>query len=108
MLQNVVLLKGNVNYTTFYLEHGKVTIATRWHESNEIYIKDSAGETKIETWEYPSRGFYYEMKEVQECVRQNKLESDHMTLNFSLTMMKTLDRIRKIIGLNYPADIETI
>jgi scyllo-inositol 2-dehydrogenase (NADP+) len=89
-----------------YFEQGTVTIPKRWHESNEIHIKDIKGEIRSEKWEYPSRGFYFQMKEVQECLSKGKKESDLMPLNFSLEIMESLDRIRKIINLKYPADLE--
>ncbi|MEP7320509.1 MAG: Gfo/Idh/MocA family oxidoreductase [Saprospiraceae bacterium] len=89
-----------------YFEHGSVTIPKRWHESNSIHVKDANGETRSEKWEYPSRGFYYEMKEVQECVTSGLKESELMSLDFSLDIMESLDRIRKIINLKYPADLE--
>ncbi len=44
------------------------------------------------------------MKEVQDCLTKGKKESTLMTLDFSLDMMDTLDKIRGIIGLKYPAD----
>ena len=87
-----------------YFEHASITIPRRWHESNEVIIKDSSGVTKTEQWVYPTRGFYYEMKEVQDCVLQGAKESRLMSLDFSLSMMQTLDSIRKMIGLKYPAD----
>lgn len=87
-----------------YFEHATILIPKRWHESNEIIIKDISGVTKTEQWVYPSRGFYYEMKEVQECIAQGQTESSLMSLDFSLGLMQTLDKIRQIVGLKYPAD----
>ena len=79
-------------------------IPHRWHESNEIIIRKEGSHQEIKKWNYPSRGFYYEMKEVQDCLTKGKKESTLMTLDFSLDMMDTLDKIRGIIGLKYPAD----
>ena len=45
------------------------------------------------------------MKEVQECVEADQKESKLMPLDFSLELTSTLDRVRKIIGLHYPADL---
>ncbi len=87
-----------------YFEYATIIIPHRWHESNEIVIKKEGSQQDIKKWNYPSRGFYYEMKEVQDCLSKGKKESPLMALDFSLTMMDTLDKIRAIIGLKYPAD----
>ena len=58
-----------------YFEQATVTIPKRWHESNEIFVKDAKGEIRSEKWEYPSRGFYFEMKEVQDCLANGSKES---------------------------------
>ena len=88
-----------------YFEQGSIIIPLRWHESNEIWILRPDGSKEIKKWDYPSRGFYYEMKEVQECVEADQKESKLMPLDFSLELTSTLDRVRKIIGLHYPADL---
>ncbi len=89
----------------FYFEHATIIIPKKWHESNELQIKKNGSELEIKTWKYPSRGFYFEMKEVQECLAVGKTNSDKMTLEFSMEVMKTLDKVRNKIGLQYPADI---
>lgn len=88
----------------FYFERATIIIPHRWHESNEIIIRREGLHQEIKKWNYPSRGFYYEMKEVQDCLSEGKKESDLMPLSFSLDMMNTLDQIRSKIGLKYPAD----
>ena len=65
-------------------EQGSIIIPLRWHESNEIWILRPDGSKEIKKWDYPSRGFYYEMKEVQECVEADQKESKLMPLDFSL------------------------
>lgn len=87
-----------------HFEHATIIIPHRWHESNEIIIRKEGAHPEIKKWHYPSRGFYYEIKEVQDCVTAGKKESDLMPLNFSMEMMNTLDQVRSIIGLKYPAD----
>ena len=44
------------------------------------------------------------MKEVQDRLTKGKKECILMMLDLSLDMMDTLDKIRGIIGLKYPAD----
>jgi predicted dehydrogenase len=49
-------------------------------------------------------GFEYEAREVMQCLRAGKLESDIMPLNESLSIVKTMDEIRAQWGLKYPME----
>jgi hypothetical protein len=46
----------------------------------------------------------YEAQEVQRCLSQGKRESQHMTHAETLTIMRTLDEIRKQVGVVYPEE----
>ena len=46
----------------------------------------------------------YEASEVQRCLHNKKLESELMTWDETLTIMKTLDEIRKQVGVVYPEE----
>ncbi len=89
-----------------YGQNATINIPRKWHESNELVVTYADKSHDYKKWDYPSRGFYYEMKEVQDAVQSGKKESQLMPLQFSLDMMDTLDKIRSIIGLQYPADKE--
>ncbi len=52
----------------------------------------------------PGWGYFYEIRHVQECLRQGLTESTVMTHDDSLLLMETLDTIRKIAGIRYDAD----
>ena len=51
---------------------------------------------------YKENGFEYQMIEVGKCLQEGKLESDVMSLDESLSIIKTMDRIREQWGLEYP------
>jgi predicted dehydrogenase len=53
---------------------------------------------------YAGNGYNYEAAEVGRCVRSGAKESSILPLDFSLRLIRLLDRIRKEIGLEYPAD----
>ncbi|MBU0595058.1 Gfo/Idh/MocA family oxidoreductase [Candidatus Bipolaricaulota bacterium] len=59
-----------------------------------------------ETVELPhlGNGYAHEAIEVMECLRAGKLESSVMPLDESLSIMRTLDRIRDAWSLRYPSD----
>ena len=73
-----------------------------WHATTATL---KAGKRE-ETVELPVEGNGYncEAEEVMRCVRAGKLESDIMPLDETLSVMTTLDSIRKEIGLKYPME----
>ncbi len=54
--------------------------------------------------EFEGRGYDYQAAEAMRCLREGKLESDIMPLDESLTIMKTLDELRRQWGLTYPSE----
>jgi hypothetical protein len=51
-----------------------------------------------------ARGMQHEAAEVMRCLRAGKLESDVLPLDETLSIMATLDEIRRQIGLVYPGE----
>jgi len=49
-------------------------------------------------------GYQYEAAEVNQCIREGKVESPTVTLAESLALMETMDQIREKIGLQYPGE----
>jgi predicted dehydrogenase len=47
-------------------------------------------------------GYHYEAMEVMNCLDAGKIESDIVPHSFSLNLIKTLDRIRKVAGIEFP------
>ncbi|MEK6796762.1 MAG: Gfo/Idh/MocA family oxidoreductase [Spirochaetota bacterium] len=60
----------------------------------------------LETWELPPVGIGYshEIEHVNECLRSGKTESDMHSLADTRAVAKTLDRVRTLLGVRYPAD----
>lgn len=64
-----------------------------------LFPRDSGGrgidasETRIITEQTDPNGFVYQVQEVNACLRAGKLESSVMSLDETLTIMETLDRI---------------
>jgi len=50
-------------------------------------------------------GFNYEAAAVGECLREGKIESNLMPLNESLSIVKTMDELRKQWGLKFPTEL---
>lgn len=49
-------------------------------------------------------GYYYEILEVNDCLRSGKTESDKLPLDFSVLLMETLDWVRREAGISYHTD----
>lgn len=67
-----------------------------------LVVKDE----EIETLESPvvANGLVYEAEETMRCLREGLIESPLMTLDESLQIMRTMDKIREPWGLVYPND----
>lgn len=65
-----------------------------------------AGQKEGETVEVPTEGngFDYEADEVARCLRENKRESDVMPLDETIGVMRTMDRLRELWGIQYPME----
>jgi DNA-binding LytR/AlgR family response regulator len=67
LLQNVVLLKGNVNYTTFYLEHGREKVVAHTLKFFEDYL-ETRGFLRVHRSFMINPNFVKEYNEEQEFV----------------------------------------
>jgi predicted dehydrogenase len=72
-----------------------------------VPIELAKGDNQPETIQidYVGNGYNYEVEEVERCLRAGKKESDILPLDFSLRLIRLLDRIRKQMGLTYEADL---
>ena len=53
---------------------------------------------------FPSNGYLGEVEEVHKCLRENKIESDIMSLDETLNLMKLMDGLRAEWGVRYPQE----
>jgi predicted dehydrogenase len=83
---------------------GYITIETNWWKPNRMVVSRSGKDR--ETIDLPANeaGFVYEAEEAGRCLREGKLESDVMTLDQSLSIMRTMDTLRAQWGLKYPME----
>jgi predicted dehydrogenase len=60
-----------------------------------------------QTFQFPyvGNGWNYEAMEAMECLRAGKLESDVVPHRETLALMRTMDRYRRQINLNYPIEV---
>ena len=79
---------------------GRIRIEAPFWKSQKLTLKE-------ETIDLPFRGngYPHQALEVGRCLAEGLTESPAMSLDFSLSVMRTLDAIRRPWGLRYPADL---
>ena len=83
-------------------EKGSIKILHPWFEKAKGIELVIPGEEPIiypSNWE--GHGLHYEVREVLNCIQQNKIESDSMSHAFSLDMIEVMDEIRKQVHVTY-------
>ncbi len=83
---------------------GRIRMNRMWHCPVSLEFTKGDHTTKTIGPRYVGNGYNYEAAEVMKCLRAGKRESDTLPLDFSLRLIRLLDRIRKQIGLEYAAD----
>ncbi len=83
-------------------EKGYIHLPGAWY-GKLAYLYNSDGKL-IEHFVDHSKelGYRFELEETIKCLEDGKIESDRMTLQESLDIMKTLDKIRAMVGVEYP------
>lgn len=83
---------------------GRIDIAPPFFYATEATLTPHDGDAVTENRELTGNGYNYEAAEVAACLRAGQTESPKMTLDDSLEIMRTLDRIRESWGLRYPME----
>ena len=82
-------------------EKGTIYIPTRWHEA-QAYIVEKNGEKEEFSLPTRGRGYFYEIKEVNDCINHGKLESTLWSHQNSLDLINIMDIVRKQNGIEFP------
>tara|TARA_R110000823_G_scaffold150945_2_gene281752 strand:- start:140 stop:1123 length:984 start_codon:yes stop_codon:yes gene_type:complete len=82
-------------------EKGTIYIPTRWHEA-QAYIVEKNGEKEEFSLPTTGRGYFYEIKEVNDCINHGKLESTLWSHQNSLDLINIMDIVRKQNGIEFP------
>lgn len=94
------LVKQKKTEARFIFEQGELLIHSMFHQPTGITLTTSTGENSID-FGYTSLGFSYEIDHFNNLLRQQKLESDVMSHDFSLKLIQLLDEVKSKIGLVY-------
>ncbi len=84
----------------FYCEKATIKINRQFHAPSTVSIIKNGNEEIID-FGYHTIGYNFETIHFNKLLREGKTESDIMTFDFSRKLIKTLDDVRNIVGLNY-------
>lgn len=88
-------------------DKGTLILPERWHNLDHFFLKKGNHTTR---YEYPrvGKGYYHEIRHVEECLQKGLSQSPLYPLSQSLILISHLDVIREHLKLKYPEDIEKI
>jgi len=96
-----------------YGTNGNIKISAPFWCPTSITVTTNGKQENL-TWELPetqrklnfinSSGLRFEIQHVHQLLNQQKIESEIMPLNESLIIMKTLDELRRQLGVSYPME----
>lgn len=87
-----------------YGDKGSIKMHSRFHHTERLTMQLNDNTSETFHLPYIGNGYYHEIVEVMDCLKQGKTESDKMSHSMSLALIKTLDNIREDIGLKYKSD----
>jgi predicted dehydrogenase len=82
------------NDAWIYGTQGRILIPNFIWARSAVLFTDNGNKTEYAPQDFVSNGYNYEAEEVMKCVREGKKESEIMTLDESMVLMETMDRIR--------------
>jgi len=87
---------------------GRIRLTSRFYEPStqvEYYPGRVDSREVVEVHKRNGTGYLYEAIHVNDCLRMGLIESPTLSFANTIELMETLDKIRAIIGVKYPADI---
>jgi predicted dehydrogenase len=85
-----------------YCEKGNMTVSRGRDMSQRVILNINGSEKQEFVFNPPAMGYHWEAEEVMKCLDKGLTESPQVPLSFSLSLMKTLDRIRDAAGITFP------
>ena len=94
---------SNTNIEAYiYGEKGVLYIHPRFHHAKALTVTLNNGKEETIAIPFEGYGYQFEAMEVNNCLKNNQLESKIVSHQFSIDLIETLDAVRNEIGLVYP------
>lgn len=82
---------------------GKIVVHDPWYKPTRMTVYVAGKEPEEITMDLGTyNGYEFEAMEVMNCIQNGKLESDVISLDETLSIMKTLDKVREQWGHKFP------
>lgn len=96
------------NVMTIHGKQGYILIPSYFWNGDRalLYRDDRLVETK--TFTHPINGFEYQIEALMDSIEQGRLCDPRMNHQDSINVMRTLDEVRRQIGLEFPVEIESL
>jgi predicted dehydrogenase len=105
----ITLQTGGPHIASIMGTAGHIDIHFDWHRPESFTVH--ANRQEPESYDFrltEGNGYQYEAMEVMRCLRAGEKESPGLPLDETLAIMRTMDRLREVWGVRYPADDETL
>ena len=89
---------------TVFGTDGRIRLHPSFWQGGRISVAKSGEEEKIIEDSKIGNGYNYEAVEVCRCLREGLLESPVMSLDETIRILETLDKLRAQWGLKYPSE----
>ncbi len=87
-----------------YGNKGRIKMQSPFHHSQKISIfKDEYLNEDFDI-NYIGNGYYHEIKEVTNCLKKGKIESNKLPHSLSLDLISVIDKVKQKIGLKYKGE----
>ncbi|QDO95136.1 Gfo/Idh/MocA family oxidoreductase [Formosa sediminum] len=94
------LVEDTPTTCVFTCEEAVITLNRQFHTPTTVTISQNGKEHTLD-YTGDTIGYNFEILHFNQLLREGKTESDIMTFDFSLKLIKTLDKVRSLIQLNY-------
>jgi predicted dehydrogenase len=85
-------------------ENGNITVSRGRDMNQRVITEMHSGENEVFVYSPPAMGYHWEAEELMNCLEGGLTESSVVPLDFSLSLIRTLDRIRQEAGISFPGE----
>lgn len=83
-----------------------IQIPSAWYKNDKFTLRQPGPDGEQEQFQLEPmvNGFEYQIREVMQCIGKGLIESPSMSHDLSLLLSKTMDEIRRQLGVRYPGE----
>jgi predicted dehydrogenase len=106
----LALLHSSIEVNTFHEASimgtkGRIKIHSSWWKSNAMTVMRDNHKNDFLECPYAGSGYQYEAAEFMKCLREKRQESEIMSWEETLSVLRTMDTLREQWGLKYPGEV---